>query len=289
MNDKELVAYQAARLVEDGMLVGLGTGSTANYFIEELARRKQEEGLQITAVSSSVISAIKAQGLGLPLAAMEHISRLDLYVDGADEVTPDMALLKGRGSDLVREKLLARAAESSDTARVRLARLLIESGVPADRLRVVRNAYAPPGEFLSRDHARGRLGLGAGERVIGWVGLVVPHAARLLDDDDLIIEELGELRGALAQTGHETDHLGLLVRDPRDVIGAERDGGQERAVVGHDADAPAHEQGLRDRLHQMTSGAQGWKLTPACLTRRRRAAAAFSSGSPSPRTSASAA
>ena len=111
MNDKELVAYQAARLVEDGMLVGLGTGSTANYFIEELARRKSEEGLQVSTVSSSVISAIKAQSLGLPLVAMEHVSRLDLYVDGADEVTPDMTLLKGRGSDLVREKLLARAAD----------------------------------------------------------------------------------------------------------------------------------------------------------------------------------
>lgn len=111
MNDKELVAYQAARLVEDGMLVGLGTGSTANYFIEELARRKNEEGLQVSTVSSSVISAIKAQSLGLPLVAMEHVSRLDLYVDGADEVTPDMTLLKGRGSDLVREKLLARAAD----------------------------------------------------------------------------------------------------------------------------------------------------------------------------------
>ena len=111
MNDKELVAYQAARLVDDGMLVGLGTGSTANYFIEELARRKNEEGLQVSAVSSSVISAIKAQSLGLPLVAMEHVSCLDLYVDGADEVTPDMTLLKGRGSDLVREKLLARAAD----------------------------------------------------------------------------------------------------------------------------------------------------------------------------------
>lgn len=111
MNDKELVALQAARMVQDGMLVGLGTGSTANYFIEELARRHKEEGLKVTAVSSSVISAIKAQSLGLPLVAMEHLSRIDLYVDGADEVTPDMTLLKGRGSDLVREKLLAKAAD----------------------------------------------------------------------------------------------------------------------------------------------------------------------------------
>jgi len=111
MNDKELVAREAARLVQNDMLVGLGTGSTANFFIEELARRMREEGLKVRAVSSSVVSAIKARSLGLPLVSMDQIDRLDLYVDGADEVTPDMTLLKGRGSDLVREKLLARAAD----------------------------------------------------------------------------------------------------------------------------------------------------------------------------------
>jgi ribose 5-phosphate isomerase A len=112
MNDKELVARHAAAMVKDGMLVGLGTGSTANYFIEELARRQREEGLRITAAASSVVSTIKAQQLGLPLIGMEHLSRLDLYVDGADEVTPDSTLLKGRGYDLVREKLMARAADA---------------------------------------------------------------------------------------------------------------------------------------------------------------------------------
>lgn len=111
MNDKQLVAQQAAQQVEDGMLVGLGTGSTANCFIEELARRHDEEGLHVTAAASSVISAIKARQLGLPLVAMEHLSRLDLYVDGADEVSPDLTILKGRGADLVREKLLARGSD----------------------------------------------------------------------------------------------------------------------------------------------------------------------------------
>lgn len=111
MNDKELVAIHAAMQVQDGMLVGLGTGSTANYFIQELARRRSEEGLSITTVASSVVSMLKAQELGLPLVALEHISRIDLYVDGCDEITPDMTLLKGRGYDLVVEKLLARAAD----------------------------------------------------------------------------------------------------------------------------------------------------------------------------------
>lgn len=111
MNDKQLVAAAAAAHVRDGMLVGLGTGSTANYFIEALARRQAEEGLRVTAVSSSTVSAIKAKALGLPLVSIEHVERIDLYVDGADEVSPGLALLKGRGYDLVREKLLARAAD----------------------------------------------------------------------------------------------------------------------------------------------------------------------------------
>lgn len=110
MNDKQMVALQAAKYVKSGMLVGLGTGSTANYFIEELARLQREEGLKITTVASSTISAITAQSLNLPIVALEHISSIDLYVDGADEITPDMTLLKGRGSDLVKEKLLAKAA-----------------------------------------------------------------------------------------------------------------------------------------------------------------------------------
>lgn len=110
MNDKQLVALQAAKHIESGMLIGLGTGSTANYFIEELARRQNDDGLKITTVASSTISAQKAQSLHLPIVALEHISQIDLYVDGADEITPDMTLLKGRGSDLVKEKLLAKAA-----------------------------------------------------------------------------------------------------------------------------------------------------------------------------------
>jgi ribose 5-phosphate isomerase A len=110
MNDKQRVAHHAAQQIKDGMLVGLGTGSTANYFIDELARRQREEGLHVSVVASSVVSTIKAQALHLPITGLDAIDSLDVYVDGADEVTPDLTLLKGRGFDLVREKLLARAA-----------------------------------------------------------------------------------------------------------------------------------------------------------------------------------
>jgi ribose 5-phosphate isomerase A len=93
------------------MLVGLGTGSTANYFIEELARLQTEVNLKVTTIASSQVSMIKAQSLGLNVIALTQVSEIDLYVDGADEITPDMTLLKGRGYDLVLEKLLAKAAK----------------------------------------------------------------------------------------------------------------------------------------------------------------------------------
>jgi ribose 5-phosphate isomerase A len=110
MNDKELVARQALQYVSENMIVGLGTGSTANYFIDALAKRNKEENLKIRTVSSSVVSMIKAKEAGLPIIAMEQIKEIDLYIDGADEIAPDLTLLKGRGYDLVREKLLARSA-----------------------------------------------------------------------------------------------------------------------------------------------------------------------------------
>jgi ribose 5-phosphate isomerase A len=110
LNAKQRVANHAANLIEDDMIVGLGTGSTANYFIEALAER-QQQGLKCVTVASSIVSTIKAKALGLPQMSIEQLSHLDVYVDGADEVTSEKVLLKGRGSDLVREKLLARASQ----------------------------------------------------------------------------------------------------------------------------------------------------------------------------------
>lgn len=112
MNDKQRVAMQAVQYVTSGMVIGLGTGSTADFFIEELAKRRNLEDLQIQVVASSIISAVKAQQLGLPLLGIDQLAYLDLYVDGADEVAPDLTLLKGRGADLVREKLLAKASKT---------------------------------------------------------------------------------------------------------------------------------------------------------------------------------
>ncbi len=111
MNFKQKVGIHAATYVQEGMRVGLGTGSTTDYFIQELARRVKEEGLKVTTVSSSHASHLLALELGLPLIGMDQVDRVDLYVDGADEVTPEKNLLKGRGAAMLREKILAFAAQ----------------------------------------------------------------------------------------------------------------------------------------------------------------------------------
>jgi ribose 5-phosphate isomerase A len=109
MNDKERAALYAVQRVEPGMSVGLGTGSTANAFVRALAVRVQA-GLSVQVVASSLATARLARELGLSLQSVEYTESLDLYVDGADEVNPQRVLLKGRGYDLVREKILARAS-----------------------------------------------------------------------------------------------------------------------------------------------------------------------------------
>lgn len=107
MNDKMRVAHFAAQQVSSGMLIGLGTGSTANCFIDALAQRQENEALDCQYVASSIVTMTYASQAGLKLVGIDWVANLDLYVDGADEVAPDLSLLKGRGSDLVREKLLA--------------------------------------------------------------------------------------------------------------------------------------------------------------------------------------
>jgi ribose 5-phosphate isomerase A len=104
---KQLVGKEAARLVEDDMLVGLGTGSTANAFIAALGERVRQ-GLRLRgAVSSSHASQELAASFGVPVTTLDAHPELDLYVDGADEVDPQLQLLKGAGGALLREKVVA--------------------------------------------------------------------------------------------------------------------------------------------------------------------------------------
>ena len=107
VNLKEQVGIKAAEFVTDGMIVGLGTGSTAYYFVAELGRRIKEEGLKITAVTTSSVTYDQAAGLGIPLKAIDDVEVVDLTVDGADEVDPALNGIKGGGGALLMEKIVA--------------------------------------------------------------------------------------------------------------------------------------------------------------------------------------
>jgi len=111
MNDKELVAFTALEYIKNNSIIGLGTGSTANIFIEMLADRVKSDSLDISVVASSVISQQKAEDVGLNYVSLDQITEIDLYVDGADEITNNLEILKGRGFDLIREKLLAKISK----------------------------------------------------------------------------------------------------------------------------------------------------------------------------------
>lgn len=107
MNLKELVGIEAAKFVKDGMVVGLGTGSTAYYLVKELGRRVNEEGLKITGVVTSSKTEEQAKELGIPLKAIDDVESVDLTIDGADEISDDFQGIKGGGAALLFEKVVA--------------------------------------------------------------------------------------------------------------------------------------------------------------------------------------
>ena len=108
---KQAAARRAVELVEDGMVLGLGTGSTAGFVIEELATRIRE-GLRVVAIPTSEHTAELARRLGIALATLGEHRRLDLAIDGADEVErASLNLIKGHGGALLREKIVAAASD----------------------------------------------------------------------------------------------------------------------------------------------------------------------------------
>lgn len=109
-DDKRLAAQAAVDLVTDGMVLGLGTGSTAVFFIELLGKR-MEAGLKVKGVPTSDASAQLARKVGIPLVTLEEHPVLDLDIDGADEVDPALNLIKGGGGALLHEKIVAAASK----------------------------------------------------------------------------------------------------------------------------------------------------------------------------------
>lgn len=108
---KKNAALEAVKHVKDGFMVGLGSGSTAAYAIEEIGDRIKREGLRVLGVPTSYQSVMLAVRCGIPLTTLEEHPKLDLAIDGADQIDEKLNLIKGMGGALTREKIVASASE----------------------------------------------------------------------------------------------------------------------------------------------------------------------------------
>ncbi|MFP3123061.1 ribose-5-phosphate isomerase RpiA [Ectobacillus funiculus] len=111
MNEKKEVGEKAVDYVKEGMVVGLGTGSTVFYTISKLGKLVQQ-GLSIKGIPTSKQTEKLAIEVGIPLVSFHEINQIDVAIDGADEVSRDLDLIKGGGGALLREKIIAKAAET---------------------------------------------------------------------------------------------------------------------------------------------------------------------------------
>jgi len=110
-NAKQAAGRCAADLVEDGMTVGLGTGSTVFFTLQRLAERISAEGISLRGVPTSIDTETKARELGIPLATLDEVERIALTIDGADEIDGDYQMIKGGGGALLREKVVAKISD----------------------------------------------------------------------------------------------------------------------------------------------------------------------------------
>ena len=111
MNEKKEVGEKAVDFVKEGMVVGLGTGSTVFYTISKLGKLVQQ-GFSIKGIPTSKQTEILAKDVGIPLVSFHEIDHIDLAIDGADEVNTNLDLIKGGGGALLREKMIAKAAKT---------------------------------------------------------------------------------------------------------------------------------------------------------------------------------
>jgi len=216
---KRAAAESAAELVQDGMVVGLGTGSTAAFFLAALARRLSTERLRIVGIPTSERTAALASDLKIPLATFAEHSRIDLTVDGADEVElRTLSLIKGHGGALLREKIVAAASDRmvvvSDETKVS-EKLGTLASVPVE---IVQFGWQVTLKKLGELGGNAMLRLGADQ-------------APLVTDGGNFIADcaFGPMENP-KETAHHLDHLigaiehGLFLGFAREVIVAGRNG-----------------------------------------------------------------
>ena len=219
---KRQAAARALEYVRSGMKLGLGTGSTAKHFVDLLAERVAQ-GMEIVGVPTSEVTRAQAESLGVPLGTLDEYPVLDLCVDGADEVGPDLTLVKGGGGALLREKIVASAAQ--------------EMIVIADASKMVAQlgAFPLPIEVVDFGVAAIRRGIERAARAAGCHGLltlrrrpdghvfVTDQGHVILDAAYGVIRDPMALAAGLAEVPGVVEH-GLFINLASRVILAGADG-----------------------------------------------------------------
>jgi len=216
---KKAAAEAAAALVEDGMVVGLGTGSTAAFFIAALGHRLAENRLRVTGIPTSDHTDQLAREAGIPLSSFAEHSEIDLTVDGADEIEPGtLFLIKGHGGALLREKIVAAASRrmvviADETKLVdRLGSLV---SVPVE---IVRFGWQATAKSLAKIGGKPSLRMGKGN---------TPY---LTDGGNFIMDCAFGPMGDPKEIAHHLDHVvglvehGLFLKYASEAIVGTRDG-----------------------------------------------------------------
>lgn len=202
MDPKERAALSVVACVENGQVLGLGTGSTAARALRALAERIRAERLDVVGVPTSLATQRDAERLGIPLTTLGEHAQLDLAFDGADQVDPRLAAIKGHGGALVREKIVARCAK-------RLL-IMVDTSKLSDVLQIAVPVEVLPFGLGAARHHLVELGGEPTLRTVDGGPYVSDNGNRILDVDFGVIEDPAALAARIAAVPGVVDH-GLFI------------------------------------------------------------------------------
>jgi ribose 5-phosphate isomerase A len=214
---KQVAGEYAATLVRTGQVVGLGTGSTAVFAVRALGRRRKLEGLDVLGIPTSLETEREARSLGIPITTLEEHPKVDITIDGADEVDPHLTLIKGRGGALLREKIVAQATRREviicDPSKV-VAKLGVKTPLPVE---VLRFGWMTTRAHLERLKAKARMREKDGSPFVSDNGnYIIDCQFRSIADPEQLEEDINTIAGVVEN--------GLFVKLAHLVVVGQKDG-----------------------------------------------------------------
>lgn len=210
-------ARAAVKFVKDGDVVGLGTGSTTTFAIKELGKRVKE-GLQIKAAASSIRTQELAESLGIEILDLGRLSQLDISIDGADEFTESLDLIKGGGGALFREKIIASLSKNAIII-ADASKKVKKLGAFTVPVEVIPLAYQYVFDQMNKLGGKGILRTVAGQTFITDNGnLIIDADFGLIDDPAKLSADLNQINGLLAHGLFINITSKVIMSDGEDII-----------------------------------------------------------------------